>query len=59
VKSPAGARIHGTHSRRRDDRAARGGRRNGRWPSTLMDRRFEAIVFDWDGTAVPERWADA
>ena len=22
-------------------------------------RRFEAIVFDWDGTAVPDRHADA
>jgi trehalose/maltose hydrolase-like predicted phosphorylase len=27
-------------------------------PSEL-DRRFEAIVFDWDGTAVPDRRADA
>jgi trehalose/maltose hydrolase-like predicted phosphorylase len=25
----------------------------------LLDRRFEAIVFDWDGTAVPDRAADA
>jgi hypothetical protein len=24
-----------------------------------LDRRFEAIVFDWDGTAVPDRQADA
>jgi trehalose/maltose hydrolase-like predicted phosphorylase len=24
-----------------------------------LDRRFEAIVFDWDGTAVPNRMADA
>jgi trehalose/maltose hydrolase-like predicted phosphorylase/hydroxymethylpyrimidine pyrophosphatase-like HAD family hydrolase len=24
-----------------------------------LDRRFEAIVFDWDGTAVPDRSADA
>ncbi len=29
-----------------------------RLPSAL-DRRFEAIVFDWDGTAVPDRGADA
>ncbi len=29
----------------------------GHLPSTL-DRRFEAIVFDWDGTAVPDRRAD-
>jgi trehalose/maltose hydrolase-like predicted phosphorylase len=29
-----------------------------RLPRTL-DRRFEAIVFDWDGTAVPGRQADA
>jgi hypothetical protein len=25
---------------------------------TALDRRFEAIVFDWDGTAVPDRQAD-
>ncbi|MBD0349489.1 MAG: hypothetical protein ICV59_10085, partial [Thermoleophilia bacterium] len=24
-----------------------------------LDRRFEAVVFDWDGTAVPDRQADA
>ncbi|MFN8035358.1 MAG: glycosyl hydrolase family 65 protein [Acidimicrobiia bacterium] len=24
-----------------------------------LDRRFEAILFDWDGTAVPDRSADA
>jgi trehalose/maltose hydrolase-like predicted phosphorylase len=24
-----------------------------------LDRRFEAILFDWDGTAVPDRQADA
>ena len=29
-----------------------------RCPSPLA-RRFEAIVFDWDGTAVPDRRADA
>lgn len=29
-----------------------------RLPSAL-DRRFEAVVFDWDGTAVPDRDADA
>ncbi len=27
--------------------------------SQLLDRRFEAVVFDWDGTAVPNRQADA
>jgi trehalose/maltose hydrolase-like predicted phosphorylase/phosphoglycolate phosphatase-like HAD superfamily hydrolase len=27
-------------------------------PSAL-DRRFEAVLFDWDGTAVPDRTADA
>jgi trehalose/maltose hydrolase-like predicted phosphorylase len=27
-------------------------------PETV-DRRFEAVVFDWDGTAVPDRAADA
>ena len=26
---------------------------------TALDRRFEAVVFDWDGTAVPDRGADA
>jgi trehalose/maltose hydrolase-like predicted phosphorylase len=25
----------------------------------MLDRRFEAILFDWDGTAVPDRGADA
>jgi trehalose/maltose hydrolase-like predicted phosphorylase len=29
-----------------------------RLPAAL-DRRFEAVVFDWDGTAVPDRNADA
>ena len=24
-----------------------------------VDRRFEAVVFDWDGTAVPDRAANA
>jgi hypothetical protein len=24
-----------------------------------LARRFEAVVFDWDGTAVPDRKADA
>ena len=33
-------------------------RRARRLPARL-DRRFEAIVFDWDGTAVPDRQADA
>jgi trehalose/maltose hydrolase-like predicted phosphorylase len=28
-------------------------------PPKALDRRFEAIVFDWDGTAVPDRAADA
>ena len=31
---------------------------NSRLPPSL-DRRFEAVVFDWDGTAVPDRGADA
>jgi trehalose/maltose hydrolase-like predicted phosphorylase len=26
---------------------------------SVLDRRFEAVVFDWDGTAVPDRAADA
>lgn len=29
----------------------------GRFPA--LDRRFEAVVFDWDGTAAPDRAADA
>jgi hypothetical protein len=24
-----------------------------------LDRRFEAVIFDWDGTAVPDRSTDA
>jgi hypothetical protein len=28
------------------------------WPAAVR-RRFEAIAFDWDGTAVPDRHADA
>ena len=27
--------------------------------AAALDRRFEAVVFDWDGTAVPDRSADA
>lgn len=34
------------------------GTRRRRLPSAL-DRRFDAVVFDWDGTAVPNRRADA
>jgi hypothetical protein len=36
--------------------AGHGARRK---PSQSLNRRFEAIVFDWDGTAVPDRRADA
>lgn len=28
-------------------------------PGDRLDRRFEAIIFDWDGTAVPDRQSDA
>ncbi|MGH2655545.1 MAG: hypothetical protein ACRDIZ_02400 [Actinomycetota bacterium] len=28
-------------------------------PSVALHRRFEALVFDWDGTAIPDRAADA
>ncbi len=31
----------------------------GRSMPKALDRRFEAVVFDWDGTAVPDRRADA
>jgi hypothetical protein len=24
-------------------------------PTPTLDRRFEALIFDWDGTAVPDR----
>jgi trehalose/maltose hydrolase-like predicted phosphorylase len=34
-------------------------RQRRRPPPAALDRRFEAIVFDWDGTAVPDRQADA
>ena len=37
-------------------------KRRKRRPRSLpgaLDRRFEAVVFDWDGTAVPDRQADA
>ncbi len=30
-----------------------------RFTQSAPDRRFEALVFDWDGTAVPDRAADA
>jgi trehalose/maltose hydrolase-like predicted phosphorylase len=33
--------------------------RRRRTPPPALDRRFEAVVFDWDGTAVPNREADA
>ncbi|MEX0817541.1 MAG: hypothetical protein WD027_08850, partial [Gaiellales bacterium] len=40
--------------------AARGSKKLlGRGVRAGLDRRFEAIVFDWDGTAVPDRRADA
>ena len=30
------------------------------WPRcSAIDRRFEAMMFDWDGTAVPDRHSDA
>ena len=38
--------------------AARPRRSRAALPAAL-DRRFEAVVFDWDGTAVPDRQADA
>jgi hypothetical protein len=37
---------------------SRRGKRRSVLPEEL-DRRFEAIIFDWDGTAVPDRRADA
>ncbi|MEX2464528.1 MAG: hypothetical protein WD428_01500, partial [Gaiellaceae bacterium] len=40
--------------------AARGSKKPlGRRVRAALDRRFEAVVFDWDGTAVPDRQADA
>ncbi len=35
------------------------GRAPGHTLPAALDRRFEAVVFDWDGTAVPDRQADA
>src|SRR4051794_21905154 len=32
---------------------------SGLLPDVVTDRTFEAIVFDWEGTAVPDRDADA
>ncbi len=29
------------------------------WSAVSLDDRFEALIFDWDGTAVPDRRADA
>src|SRR5919198_2126579 len=37
--------------------AGAGARPLDRFPQ--VDRRFEALTFDWDGTAVPDRAADA
>jgi trehalose/maltose hydrolase-like predicted phosphorylase len=34
-------------------------REKGRSLPAELDRRFEAIIFDWDGTAVPDRKADS
>lgn len=39
--------------------AAPAGRRRRAVLPAALDRRFEAVVFDWDGTAVPDRHADA
>jgi hypothetical protein len=33
--------------------------RESRRVAAALDRRFEALVFDWDGTAVPDRASDA
>ena len=32
---------------------------SGRTSGRELERRFEAVIFDWDGTAVPDRTADA
>jgi trehalose/maltose hydrolase-like predicted phosphorylase len=32
---------------------------HGSHPATVPDETFEALIFDWDGTAVPDRRADA
>jgi trehalose/maltose hydrolase-like predicted phosphorylase len=29
------------------------------WPTDLLEETYEALVFDWDGTVVPDRNADA
>ena len=38
---------------------ARSARRSRQTLPAALDRRFEAVVFDWDGTAVPDRSTDA
>lgn len=40
-------------------RAGQAGHAARRHASRSLDRTFEALVFDWDGTAVPDRRADA
>ncbi len=40
-------------------RRARGAREATNGFPAPLDRRFEAAIFDWDGTAVPDRSADA
>ncbi|MFI5042615.1 MAG: hypothetical protein ACHQNA_12340, partial [Acidimicrobiales bacterium] len=32
---------------------------NAEMSAALSEHRFEAVIFDWDGTAVPDRRADA
>jgi trehalose/maltose hydrolase-like predicted phosphorylase len=46
-------------SARRTGRRAAGAARSSVSLPAALRRRFEAVVFDWDGTAVPDRQADA
>ena len=40
-------------------RRARGAKEAANGFPAPLDRRFEAAIFDWDGTAVPDRSSDA
>ena len=53
---PAGVSLLGYPTAGRVDALDSGAVERG---SARIDRRFDAVMFDWDGTAVPDRRADA